>query len=236
MKICGIYRIKHKESGKSYVGLSVDIHARWKQHRSFAKTGRKSAIYSAIAKYGVDAFEFEVLEECALDCLEHRERFWIAKLNTTVSGYNLTFGGESNKEVSNETKQKMSLAHLGRKQSQETKEKRAAKIRGMKRTPEQNALKSQRMKGVGKGRKLSQEVIEKIGKPFLGRKHSEESKKKMSEAKSGKNFSEEHKINLRESHLGYRFSEERKKKHSEALRAYWAKRKAESQNDGRIQT
>ena len=236
MKICGIYRIKHKESGKSYIGLSVDVYARWKQHRSFAKTGRKSAIYSALNKYGVDAFEFDVLEECLPDCLEDRERFWIASLGTSVNGYNLTSGGESNKKVSGETRARLSTAHLGKTQSQDTKDKRAAKIRGLKRTPEQNAAKSALMKGKGKGRKLPPEVVEKIGKPFLGRKHSEESKRKMSEAKSGKVFSEDHRNNLRESHLGYRFSEERKKKHSEALKAYWAKRKAKSENDGRVHT
>lgn len=236
MKICGIYKITHRDSGKAYIGLSVDIYARWRQHKSFAKHGRKSAIYSAMLKYGPEAFDFEVLEECDKSLLEDRERHWIAELKTATSGYNLTLGGESNKEVSEETKKKLSLAHLGKKQSEETKEKRTAKIRGLKRTPEQNAAKSALMKGIGKGRKLPPEVIERIGKPFLGKKHSEESKARMSEAKKGKFFTDEHKKNLRESHLGYRFSEERKLKHSEALRAYWAKRKAESQNDGRIQT
>jgi group I intron endonuclease len=236
MKICGIYKITHRESGRAYVGLSVDIYARWRQHKSFARHGRKSAIYSALLKYGPDAFSFEVLEKCDRSLLEDREKHWIAELKTAVNGYNLTLGGESNKEVSEETKKKLSLAHLGKRQSEETKEKRAAKLRGVKRTPEQNAAKSALMKGVGKGRKLPLEVIEKIGKPFLGKKHSEESKAKMSEAKKGKAFTDEHKKNLSESHLGYRFSEKRKLKHSEALKAYWAKRKAQIENDGRINT
>ena len=232
MKICGIYKITHRESGKAYVGLSINVCARWRQHKSFAKYGGKSAIHSAMLKYGPDAFSFEVLEECDKSLLEDRERHWIAELKTAVSGYNLTLGGESNKEVSEETKKKLSLAHLGKKQSDATKEKRAAKIRGIKRTPEQNAAKSALMKGIGKGRKLSPEVIKKIGKPFLGKKHSEDSKAKMSEAKKGKIFTDEHRKNLSESHFGYRFSEERKLKHSEALKAYWAKRKAQIENDG----
>lgn len=227
MKICGIYRITHKESGKSYVGLSVDIYARWKQHKSFARTGRKSAIYSALSKYGVDAFTFDVIEECDKNSLEERERHWIAELNTVENGYNLTFGGESNKDVSQSTRQKMSLAQTGKKQSEETRQKRAEKLRGIKRTAEQNAAKSALMRGVGKGRKLSDEARAKIGKPFLGKKHSEESKQKMSAAKVGKAFSDEHKQNLSKSHIGYKFSEERRQKHSEALKAYWSKRKAE---------
>ena len=229
MKICGIYRIKHKESGKSYIGLSVDIHARWKQHRSFAKTGRRSAIYNALAKYGVDAFEFDVLEECPPEQLEQKERIWIAKLNTVQNGYNLTLGGESNKEVSAETKAKLSIANTGKKQSKETIEKRAAKLRGIKRTPEQNAAKSALMKGRGLGRKAPEWVKEKMGKPFLGKRHTSESIAKMSQSKKGVTFSEEHKRKLSESHKGYQFSEERKLKHSEALKAYWAKRKAEKE-------
>lgn len=233
MKVCGIYRIRHKETGKSYVGLSIDIYARWRQHKSFAKKGRRSAIYSAIAKYGNNAFEFEVLEECLPQVLEEKEKYWIAKLGTNVNGYNLTLGGESNKIVSDETRKKLSIALTGKKQSQETKDKRASKILGIKRTPEQNAAKSALMKGKGKGRKLPEWVVEKMGKPFLGRRHTKESIQKMSESKKGTVFSEEHKKRLSESHKGYSFSDERKIKHSLALKEYWARRKAiKVENDG----
>jgi group I intron endonuclease len=229
MKICGIYKITHKDSGKSYVGLSIDIVSRWKQHRSFAKHNGRSAICNAIRKYGVESFSFEVLEECLPDDLEQKERFWIEKLNTVCDGYNLTFGGESNKEVSFETRAKMSASQSGKKQSEETKQKRISKIKGLKRTAEQNAQKSKLMKGRGAGRKLPDWVVEKIGKPFLGRKHSPESIEKMSQAKKGVVFTEEHKNRLSESHKGYKFSEERKLKHSVALKAYWEKRKAEKE-------
>ena len=232
MKICGIYKITHKETGKSYIGLSVDIHNRWKQHRSFAKTGRKSAIYSALKKYGVDAFEFTVLEECASDVLEEREKHWIVQFDTVASGYNLTFGGESNKEVSEETRRKISEANTGKKRSPESIAKFAQSMRGQKRTPEQNAAKSALMKGRGLGRKLPPEVVAKIGKPFLGRKHSDESKAKMSAAKKGTKFSDDHIQKLKESHTGYKFSDERKAKHSEALKRYWAQRKAQGTVNG----
>ena len=236
MKICGIYTITHIESGKVYVGLSVDIKSRWKQHRSFVKTNRRSAIYSAIRKYGLHAFRFEVVEECSQDVLEQREQYWIAKLDSYNNGYNLTAGGESNKVVSEATRKKISMALTGKIQSKELVEKRASKLRGMKRTPEQNKAKSELMKGVGKGRKLPEWVKEKIGKPFLGKKHSAKSIQKMSDAKKGTVFSEEHKRNLSESHKGYKFSEERKIKHSMALKAYWAKRKAKKEQNGRIET
>jgi group I intron endonuclease len=234
MATCGIYKITHKESGKSYVGLSVNIENRWKQHRSFAKTGGRSAIYSALKKYGIDAFEFSIIEECDQASLEDREKHWIAFYGTSVDGYNLTEGGEVCKNFTSEARKNMSLAHLGKKQSAELIEKRISKIRGIKRTPEQNAAKSALMKGVGAGRKLTEEHKAKIGKPFLGRSHSEESKKMMSEAKKGKPLSEEHRKKLSASRVGKKFSEERKLRHSQALKAAWAKRKAEKENhDGK---
>lgn len=230
MATCGIYKITHKESGKSYIGLSVNIENRWKQHRSFAKTGGRSAIYCALAKYGIDAFDFTVIEQCDRNLLEDRERFWIAFYKTAVEGYNLTEGGETNKNFTEEVREKMSKAQKGKKQSPELIEKRISKIRGLKRTPEQNAAKSALMKGVGAGRKLTEEHKANIGKPFLGRSHSEESKQKMSDAKRGKLLSEEHKKKLSASRAGKKFSEERKLRHSQALKAAWARKKAEKEN------
>lgn len=233
MKICGIYKIQHKETGKVYIGLSVDIHARWKQHRSFSRHNGRSAIHNALRKYGIDAFDFSVIEECDRLLIESREQYWIQHYNSMVDGYNLTAGGEQSKIVSVETRQKIAQSLTGKVQSKEVIEKRALKLRGKKRTPEQNAVKSALMKGYGKGRKLPEWVKEKIGKPFLGRKHTEESKAKMSEAKKGKTFSEEHRKKLGEARKGKRFTEERKLKHSLALKEYWAKRKAEKEMYGR---
>lgn len=227
-RITGIYKIVHKESGKCYVGLSVNIYQRWVAHKSFYKSGqRRSSIYNALKKYGIDAFEFAVVEECHKDILEEREKFWIKELDSVNNGYNLTWGGESNKNVSEETRQKMSELRKGVKQSPEEIEKRISKIRGIKRTPEQNAAKSLLMKGRGVGRKLSPEHIAKLRQNFLGKKHSKESKQKVSEAKKGIKFTDEHRKKLSESHKGYKFSDERKKKHSEALRQYWELRKTQ---------
>ena len=82
----GIYKITNKLNGKSYVGQSVDIVHRWYQH----KTGGELAIGKAIQKYGVDNFIFEIIEECNVNMLDEREKYWILKLNTlSPNGYNL---------------------------------------------------------------------------------------------------------------------------------------------------
>lgn len=89
----GIYRIINKISGKTYVGQSNNIERRFVEHKY--KTG--TAIDNAIQKYGADNFSFEVLEECTLEELNEKEKFWIAYYNTYSGfGYNLTAGGDKN--------------------------------------------------------------------------------------------------------------------------------------------
>lgn len=60
-RLCGIYKITNKISGKCYIGQAVDIRKRLQQH--VASYIRKSTlkIYKAINKYGIDNFQVEVL-------------------------------------------------------------------------------------------------------------------------------------------------------------------------------
>lgn len=95
MAICGIYKITNKINGKSYIGQSINIKNRWQVH---ASTKDDYPIHRAIQKYGKKNFEWEILEECAPECLDERERYYIALYNTCLSkggyGYNITNGGE----------------------------------------------------------------------------------------------------------------------------------------------
>lgn len=87
----GIYKITNKINGKSYIGLSSNIEERFKKHRQ--KQGEK-ILYSAFEKYGIENFEFSVLEYCLLEQLAEREKYWIAYYDTYNNGYNATLGGE----------------------------------------------------------------------------------------------------------------------------------------------
>ena len=40
VKLCGIYQIEHRFSHKKYIGSSMDIWNRWKQHRSSLADGK----------------------------------------------------------------------------------------------------------------------------------------------------------------------------------------------------
>lgn len=92
-----IYTITNKANGKQYVGKThlPNPQERWKEHLKDYKRERceKRPLYSAMNKYGVENFVFEVIEEC--DNTEEREKFWIKELNTYGStGYNATLGGD----------------------------------------------------------------------------------------------------------------------------------------------
>ena len=92
----GIYKITKKENGKSYIGQSINCERRFKEHCSSSRYKDGLAIDMAIHKYGVDAFEFEILEECKKEKLDEREQYWIKYYDTKNFGYNMTDGGNQN--------------------------------------------------------------------------------------------------------------------------------------------
>jgi group I intron endonuclease len=60
---CGIYKIVNKENGKIYIGSTRRLAERKTEHFSkFKKNKGNSIIRNAILKYGIDNFEFVVIE------------------------------------------------------------------------------------------------------------------------------------------------------------------------------
>lgn len=97
-KICGIYKITNLINKKKYIGKSIDIERRFREHKSkseWRRTPRKP-LYLAFQKYGLESFSFEVLEECDKSVLNKRERYWIKyyQTNNRELGYNIREGGE----------------------------------------------------------------------------------------------------------------------------------------------
>lgn len=101
-KICGIYKITNKVNGKIYIGQSVNILDRWNHHKSCCNNEKcheyNSPFYRALRKYGVDNFNFDIIEECPVEELDDKEIIYIQKYNSFIhigdsNGYNNTIGG-----------------------------------------------------------------------------------------------------------------------------------------------
>ena len=94
----GIYKITNKINGHSYIGLSTKIEDRWEYHKDPYNWARENTklLYIAFQKYGIDNFEFTILEECKTSELGQKEEYYIHKYDTYNNGYNMTIGGESN--------------------------------------------------------------------------------------------------------------------------------------------
>lgn len=93
-----IYKVTNKENGKIYVGQTVrSLKDRIQRHYKDGKSNSKTTTYfdRAMAKYGIEAFEIEVVEECPQSELDEKEKHYIKFFHSfqKEGGYNLTRGG-----------------------------------------------------------------------------------------------------------------------------------------------
>lgn len=97
---CGIYCITNKINNKQYVGQSVDIKKRFREHCFSARHSESKdynmPIHLAMSKYGIENFQIEILELCNRDELNEKEVYWIEKKQSYINGYNATIGGNEN--------------------------------------------------------------------------------------------------------------------------------------------
>lgn len=95
----GIYKITNLINGKSYVGQSIDIHKRWKREIEDSNNANRISydypLMRAFRKYGIDNFNFEIIEECCIEDLNEKEIYWIDFYDTFFHGYNQTLGGDT---------------------------------------------------------------------------------------------------------------------------------------------
>ena len=121
----GIYKITNKINGKCYIGQSKNIYKRWKSEQNGYVNEH---LKSAFTKYGIENFSFEILEECDVTLLNERETYYINHFDSCnrEKGYNIMSVGcvpIHNLPLTENHKQKISLANKGRKLSKETIEK-----------------------------------------------------------------------------------------------------------------
>lgn len=125
--ICGIYKIENNINGKVYIGQSSNILKRWIAHKNtYSNPNSKNydyPIYRAIRKYGLENFSFEILEECSVDSLNEREKYWIQYYQSYSNGYNQDEGGNSASHFTKLSKEKVLEIIEVLKNSKESSEK-----------------------------------------------------------------------------------------------------------------
>lgn len=93
LNVSGIYKITNIINNKFYIGKSVNINNRWRQHK-LAKDS--SPLHQAMLKYGKDNFIIEIIEVCQPEELNEKEIYWIKQYNAYFDdkSYNATLGGD----------------------------------------------------------------------------------------------------------------------------------------------
>lgn len=95
----GIYKITNLINDKCYIGKTNNSYRRWKDHQRLAVTPNHKeydkALYQAMRKYGIENFEFEIIEELKdYSISREREKYWIQYFNSYNNGYNENLGGD----------------------------------------------------------------------------------------------------------------------------------------------
>jgi group I intron endonuclease len=148
----GIYKIT-SPSTKVYIGQSIDIEKRFKYYKRKSCVGQ-TILLRSLNKYGVENHIFEIIEECNIELLNIRERYWQDFYKVLENGLNC---------ILTKTKDK---SGVGIKHTESTKLKISNSNKG-------------KIKSIETRLKLSKN---KIGNTiWIGRKHSENTKKIMSE-------------------------------------------------------
>ena len=156
----GVYVITNVINKKIYVGETTNLESRLIEHlrRLLSKRHVNEYLQNAVNLYGIDSFEFDVLEFCDYSDRKKREHYWVTHLHALdkTKGYNIK-PTDPNKVnlISTETSKKI----------YETK-KRKAEERGYWFSKE--CIEAR--KATRKGYSHSEETKRKIGERSIGRK------------------------------------------------------------------
>lgn len=208
----GIYLIRNTLNGKVYVGQSVHVRIRWRQHRRCARQGHKSHLYDAIRKYGEDVFVHELLEACAPEQFDGREAYWMDQYDcrNPEKGYNLMPAGQCGRVMDAATRERLSLKMRGRKRDPEVVRRVAEKIRARKRGDETKAAAERTGKksraelaAASKARWLSLTADERkaYAAQRRGYTHTDDARAKMSMHGKGRPKSDATRARIREAQL-----------------------------------
>lgn len=148
--MAGIYAITHRESGRVYVGCSVDLSRRRRNHISALRRGNhcNTKLQRAWNKYGEQAFEFSTLIVCGAESLVMYEQLAIDAYGAVENGFNIApvagclrgfkVVGRQMPPQSAEARRNKSIAASSRPSfavREETKQKISAALKGRLKAP-----------------------------------------------------------------------------------------------------
>lgn len=183
----GIYKITNPQK-EIYIGCSTNIDKRFKKY-SYIDCINQPNIYKSMMDFGFENHLFEIIEECDINTLLERERFWIEYYDCFENGLNKNRGGYGTIKHSESTKNKISEARKGWKPSIERGLKISEKIKGRKYSEEHKKNISNSL--IGKGKSFKGRTS-----PNKGNKYSDETRSKMSNSFKGKKLTEETKLKI----------------------------------------
>ncbi len=133
----GIYKITNPKN-KIYIGQSINIKVRWKNHSNLKKLKDQPKLYNSILKYGVENHKFEVVQYCNFSELNELERYYQELYNCIKNGLNCKLTDTTFKKgvFSEETRLKISKSLTGKKLTLEHKQSLSKAQTGLKRSAE----------------------------------------------------------------------------------------------------
>lgn len=93
--VCGIYKITDLVTEQCYIGQSVDIAQRWKDHIKCGlgiDASSSNKLYNSMQKDKIWNFTFELLEACPKELLNEKQALWIDMYSSNIYGLNTLKG------------------------------------------------------------------------------------------------------------------------------------------------
>ena len=93
--VCGIYKITDLITEQCYIGQSVDIAQRWKDHIKCGlgiDASSSNKLYNSMQKDKIWNFTFELLEACPKESLNEKQALWIDMYSSNTYGLNTLKG------------------------------------------------------------------------------------------------------------------------------------------------
>lgn len=200
---CGIYICLCLVSGKYYLGSCEDFKSRQSGHLCLLrkKNHHSNHFQQSWNKYSEANFIWLKIRDCKKENLKAIEQFYLNIYMPWKDSIGLNINDKScggQKIVSEETKEKLRKANLGKKLSEETKNKMSKSKLGRKHSEESKRKMSKIQKKSSKSRNFthSEESKDRISKSLTGRKLPNRNQKGKNSPNFGKKLSKDAKAKI----------------------------------------